>query len=41
MQINITTDYAIRAVLQLAKTNELLSTTKIAEEMNIPGNYLP
>lgn len=41
MQINITTDYAIRAVLQLAKSNKVLSTTKIAEEMNIPGNYLP
>ncbi|NLV99508.1 MAG: Rrf2 family transcriptional regulator [Clostridiaceae bacterium] len=41
MQINLTTDYAIRAVLQLAKSDGILSTTKIAEEMNIPGNYLP
>lgn len=41
MQINITTDYAIRAVLRLAQADAVLSTTKIAEEMNIPGNYLP
>lgn len=41
MQLNMTTDYAIRALLQLAKSNNTLSTTKIAEEMKIPGNYLP
>lgn len=41
MQLNITTDYAIRAVLQLAKSDKVLSTTKIAEKMNIPCNYLP
>ncbi|MDD2427332.1 MAG: Rrf2 family transcriptional regulator [Eubacteriales bacterium] len=41
MQLNITTDYAIRAVLHLAKSDQVQSTTKIAEEMKIPGNYLP
>lgn len=36
MQMNMTTDYAIRAVLYLAKKNEIVTTREISENMDIP-----
>ncbi len=41
MQINITTDYAIRIVYYLAKTERITTSIEIAEEMSIPANYVP
>lgn len=41
MQINITTDYAIRIVYYLGKTQRITTSTEIAEEMKIPANYVP
>lgn len=41
MQLNVTTDYAMRAILYLAKKNELSSTAEISEAVNIPHSYLP
>lgn len=41
MQLNITTDYAIRAMLLLAEREERLSIATISEEMKIPKSYLP
>lgn len=40
MQLNITTDYAIRAVLYLAIKNELTTAGAIASAMGIPKNYI-
>lgn len=41
MQLNITTDYAIRTVLYLAiHNNKVVSSNEIAEKMAIPRNYL-
>jgi Rrf2 family protein len=44
MRLDLTkrSDYAIRAMLALAKTKDgLLSSRKIAREMNIPPRFLP
>ncbi len=41
MQLNITTDYAIRIVLYLAETDRITTSAEIADEMCIPGNYVP
>lgn len=40
MQLNITTDYAIRTVLYLANRNKLVSSTEISDAMKIPQNYI-
>lgn len=40
MQINITTDYAIRAVLYLAVRNSITTSGEIAESMGIPKSYI-
>lgn len=41
MQINITTDYAIRIALHLARTERVTTSVEIANEMQIPQNYVP
>lgn len=41
MQLNVTTDYAIRIVLYLASTERITTSAEIADEMHIPGNYVP
>ncbi|WP_394883878.1 RrF2 family transcriptional regulator [Clostridium tertium] len=40
MQLNITTDYAIRIVRYLAIKAELTTVKEISEEMVIPENYI-
>lgn len=40
MQLKMTTDYALRAVLYLASTQRVTTAAEIAENMNIPKNYL-
>ena len=40
MQLNITTDYAIRTVLYLATVNRLASATEISNHIGISANYL-
>lgn len=40
MQLNITTDYAIRTVLYLGSDGKSRTAKEIAEEMCIPQNYL-
>ena len=40
MQLNITTDYAIRVVLYLGQCQEKVSSTQIAQDMCIPKGYL-
>ena len=42
MQLNITTDYAIRVILYLGShaKNEIVTSLDIAEALNIPHNYL-
>lgn len=40
MQLKMTTDYALRAVLYLATTQRVTTASEIAEKMNIPKNYL-
>lgn len=40
MQLNVTTDYAIRTVLYLAIKGDITSSMEIAEKMAIPRNYL-
>lgn len=40
MQLNITTDYAIRTVLALEKKDKLVTVSKISEQMHIPEKYL-
>lgn len=40
MQLNVTTDYAIRTVLYLGECKKLASATEIASEMKIPRGYL-
>ena len=40
MQLNISTDYAIRALLYLADCGRIASSSEIAREMCIPENYL-
>lgn len=42
MQLNITTDYAIRTILYLGSCpkNAIVPSTEIAEKMKIPHNYL-
>ena len=39
MQLNITTDYAIRVLLCLGSTEELMTGSYIAEKMKIPSKY--
>jgi len=40
MQLKITTDYAIRAILYLATKDEVISSLEISEKMSIPRKYL-
>lgn len=40
MQLNITTDYAIRIVLYLGQCTQTASAAQIAEDMCIPRGYL-
>jgi Rrf2 family nitric oxide-sensitive transcriptional repressor len=40
IQLNITTDYAIRALVCLAEENRMVSGVEIAERMQIPSSYL-
>lgn len=40
MQLNVTTDYAIRTVLYLGQCKKRASATEIASEMKIPRGYL-
>jgi|GEM_PF-1665194 len=40
MQINVTTDYAIRAVLYLAIQNKVTTSNDIASAMGIPNSYI-
>ena len=40
MQLNVTTDYAIRTVLYLAIKDELATANEIATAMGIPQNYV-
>jgi Rrf2 family nitric oxide-sensitive transcriptional repressor len=39
MQLNITTDYAIRTVLFLAMQDKLTTSAEISQAMDIPKNY--
>lgn len=41
MQLNMTTDYALRAVSYLATEQKRSSIAKISEAMEIPRSYLP
>lgn len=40
MQLNITTDYAVRSVLYLTIAGHMASAAEIAEHMHIPRQYL-
>lgn len=40
MQLNITTDYAIRVLLYLSDKQKPVSSQEIASAMGIPGNYI-
>ena len=40
MQLNISTDYAIRSMLYLATVGRLASSSEISKAMSIPDNYL-
>ncbi|MFR1481658.1 RrF2 family transcriptional regulator [Phascolarctobacterium faecium] len=40
MELNVTTDYAIRTVLYLAIKNELATANEIATAMGIPPSYV-
>jgi Rrf2 family nitric oxide-sensitive transcriptional repressor len=40
MQLNVTTDYAIRAMVFLAEEKRLVTGVEIANKMNIPPAYL-
>lgn len=40
MQLNVTTDYAIRIVLYLGQCKKRASATEISSEMGIPKGYL-
>lgn len=41
MQITVTTDYAIRALLCIAINDKLLTKDEIATQMGIPSKYAP
>lgn len=40
MQLNVTTDYAIRIVLYLALKGGTVSSKELSEQMGIPQNYV-
>ena len=40
MQLNLTTDYAVRVVLMLSDTNRSFSASELAQALAIPPNYL-
>ena len=40
MQLNVTTDYAVRIVLYLASKKDVANSGEIAREMGIPPNYI-
>lgn len=40
MQLNMTTDYAIRTVLYLGQSQKKVSANQISEDMHIPKGYL-
>ena len=40
MQLSVTTDYGIRVVLYLIKHKQIIKSTKLSEELNIPKNYI-
>jgi Rrf2 family nitric oxide-sensitive transcriptional repressor len=40
MQLNVTTDYAVRALVYLAEENRMVTGVEIANKMQIPPTYL-
>lgn len=40
MQLNIKTDYALKTILYLADTKEIVNTTEISKAMKIPPTYV-
>lgn len=40
MQLNVTTDYAIRIVLYLTLKEKIISSKELSKEMGIPQNYV-
>ena len=40
MQLNLTTDYALRILLYLGAKNEMASAAEIAEKCDVPRTYL-
>jgi Rrf2 family nitric oxide-sensitive transcriptional repressor len=40
MQLNVTTDYAVRALVYLASENRMVTGVEIADKMDIPPSYL-
>lgn len=40
MQLSITTDYGIRVVLYLIKHRQIVKSTKLSKELNVPKNYI-
>ena len=40
MQLSVTTDYGIRVVLYLVKHKQIIKSTKLSEELNIPKSYI-
>ena len=40
MQLNVTTDYAIKIVLDLAKKNAIANSNVISDAMRIPAKYV-
>ena len=41
MQLKNTTDYAIRIVCHLAMHSETVTTSELANELKVPGSYIP
>ena len=41
MQLKNTTDYAIRIVCHLAMQSDTVTTSELANELKVPGSYIP
>lgn len=41
MQLNIKTDYALRIILHLAETREIVNATELSKTLKIPRTYVP
>ena len=41
MQLTSTTDYAIRIVCYLAAQSQMISTSELSQELNVPSSYIP